>query len=252
MTPVVAVAGTTHPYHVAGLGLTLRVAPRLGVRAVSVVAGVTAQDAAGVHAAVALPPATIEAQFAALRSAGVAAVHVGALLDAAAVSAVARSLPMLGAIPVVCDPVIAASSGERLADDATVAALRDELFPHCTLVTPNRAEAALLLDAPALANERHEAAARALLAHGARGVLITGGDAPGVPGDVLVTAGGTTAFHAPRIDGALRGTGDLLAFAIAAGLASGAALHPAIDAARAFVRAAIRDGEDVAGMRTVR
>ena len=252
MTPVVASVGTTHPLHVAGLGLTVRIAERLGVRAVSVVAGVSAQDAGGVHARTPLQESAIVAQFAALAGADVRAIHVGALLDAAAVTAVARGLAMFPGVPVVCDPVIAASTGERLADDVTVAALRDVLFALCSLITPNLHEAALLLGAAPADAGTQERTARDLLASGARAVLLTGGHLAGVPGDVLVSAEGVTRFAAPRIAATLRGTGDLLAFAIAARLACGAALHPAIDAARMFVRDEIVHGVELAGMRTAR
>ncbi|GAC1403964.1 MAG: hypothetical protein NVSMB64_06500 [Candidatus Velthaea sp.] len=252
MIPVVASVGTTHPLHVAGLGLALRMAERLGVRAVSVVAGVSAQDARGVHARTPLDAPSIEAQFAALDGAGVRAVHVGALLDAVSVGAVARALARFPGVPVICDPVIAASTGEPLADAATVAALREKLFARCTLITPNLHEAALLLGAPLADAASQEATARELLGAGSDAVLLTGGHLAGLPADVVVSATGTTYFRAPRIAAVLRGTGDLLAFAIAARLASGAALHPAIDAARMFVRAEIAHGVDFAGLRTAR
>ncbi|GAC1421029.1 MAG: hypothetical protein NVSMB5_13950 [Candidatus Velthaea sp.] len=252
MKPVVACVGTTHPLHVAGLGLPVRVADRIGVRVVSVVAGVSAQDARGVHARTPLDAASIAAQFVALTSANVRAIHVGALLDAASVGAVALALARFPGVPIVCDPVIAASTGERLADDATIDALRELLFARCTLLTPNLHEAALLLGAKPADAANQERTARALLAAGSHAVLLTGGHLAGVPADVLVRASGSTFFAAPRIAATLRGTGDLLAFAIAARLARGDALHPAIDAARIFVRGEIAQGVDFAGMRTAR
>ena len=98
VSPVVLAVGTTHPLNVAGVGLDARIAPLLGVRIVTVVAGVSAQDAGAVLARTPLDEATIGAQFAAVRDAGIGAVHVGALLDARSVSAVAEGLRSLGGV----------------------------------------------------------------------------------------------------------------------------------------------------------
>lgn len=251
MKPIVAAIGTTHPLQVAGIGLDLRVADRLGIRVVTVVAGVSAQDARRVLARSALDDALIAAQCSALHGLEIAAIHVGALLDAASANAVASALAGWPGAPVVCDPVIAASGGERLADDATVAALRTTLFPRCALITPNLAEAAALVGAPIDDLAAMERAARTLLQTGARAVLLKGGHLRGEAIDVLAQASGLTRFRAPRIDADLRGTGDLLAVAIAARLAFGDPIVDAIDAAREFVRSALREGVEFAGMRTL-
>lgn len=251
LAPVVVAVGTTHPLNIAGVGLDARIAPLLGIRVVTVVAGVSAQSAERVLARSAVDPATIAAQFAALADAQPAAVHVGALLDAASVAAVTDGLATLGAIPVVCDPVMTVSSGDRLADDATIAALRDALFARCTLVTPNLDEAALLWGAPIPDVAAMEAAANALRAFGAQAVLVKGGHLARESTDVLAAADGVTHFRAARIAASLRGTGDLLACAIAARLASGAELRASIEAARAFVRGCLAAGVPFAGARTV-
>jgi hydroxymethylpyrimidine/phosphomethylpyrimidine kinase len=248
MTPVVAVVGTTHPYASTGLLLELAALRALDVRPVAVIAGISAQDAAHVSARRAVDAATIDAQFAALGAAGIAACSVGALLDPPSVTAVARGVGALG-VPVVCDPVIAASGGDRLADDATIAALRADLFPQCTLIVPNLDEAGLLLGAPLRTLADVRAALAPLLALGPRAVLVTGGHLAGEPCDVLGVGTRIVEFHASRLAGALRGTGSLLATAIAANLARGAGLEDAIDAARAFVRARIAGGHAFAGMR---
>jgi hydroxymethylpyrimidine/phosphomethylpyrimidine kinase len=251
LTPVVAAVGTTHPLNIAGVGLDARIAPLLGIRVVTIVAGVSAQSADRIFARAPVDPAIISAQFAALHDAQPAAVHVGALLDAASVGAIAGGLASLGRLPVVCDPVSATTDGGRLADDATLAALRDTLFAYCTLVTPNLAEAALLTGTPVDDIPAMETAARALRSTGAQAVLIKGGHLGEKPTDVLASADGITHFRAARIPGSLRGTGDLLACAIAARLAAGADLHASIDAARAFVRGCLAAGVPFAGARTV-
>jgi hydroxymethylpyrimidine/phosphomethylpyrimidine kinase len=249
---VVATVGTTHPLAFAGLAFAMLALAADRVRPVCVIAGVTAQDAARVRASVAIDAATIGAQFDALRDARVAAFHVGALVSPDAVHAVAEGLAAYPNVPVVIDPVLAASGGDALADDATRTALRDALFAHATLITPNLDEASALLgrtiaDVPAM----HEAA-RALLASGARAVLVKGGHLACDAIDVLATDELTVEFRAPCLAETLRGTGDLLAVTIAAHLARGAPLPDAIKRARMRVRDAITCGVPFAGTRVAR
>ncbi len=246
--PVVAAVGTTHPYASSGMLLELTALRALGVRPVAIVAGVSAQDAAHVYAREAVTPATIQRQFTALAPSGVAAFTVGALLDAASVRAVAAGVAAFR-VPVVCDPVIASSGGDRLADDATIGALRETLFGVCTLITPNLDEAGLLTGAPVRTLADARVAAPALLALGAAAVLITGGHLDGTPCDVFADRSQFVEYRAPRIATEMRGTGSLLCAAIAARLAFGDPLDEAISAARTFVRAHIANASPFAGMR---
>jgi hydroxymethylpyrimidine/phosphomethylpyrimidine kinase len=249
LTPAVAAIGTTHPYVAAGLLLDLAVIRALGARPVAIVAGVSAQDAGRVLARTPVDPATIAAQFAALGGVPIGAFCIGALLDAASVYAVAAGLQGFAGVPVVFDPVIAASGGGRLADDAALAAMRAALFARCTLLTPNLAEAALLAgvridDVPAM-----HAALPALLALGAPAVLLKGGHLAGEACDVFADGRGVREFRGPRLPLDLRGTGSLLAAAIAVRCALGDPLPAAIEAGRAFVRDRIEHGATFAGMR---
>ncbi len=248
---VVATVGTTHPLAFAGLTFAMLALAEDGVRPVCVIAGVTAQDGAHVHAAVAMEAATIRAQFDALRDARVAAFHVGALVSADAVRAVAEGLASYPNVPAVVDPVLAASGGDSLADDATRTALLDTLFARATLITPNLDEASALLGRPIGDVAAMREAARALLDSGARAVLVKGGHLAGDAIDVLAHAGSQDArdFRAPRLAETLRGTGDLLAVTIAADLARGAQLSDAIERARVRVRDAIANGVPFAGTR---
>jgi len=238
LTPWIAVVGTTHPLGFAGLTLSLALAPGLGVRAAAIVTGVSAQ---GLAAADEIPrravdDALIAAQFRAVDDLAPAAFHVGALVGAAAVRAVARALAGRE-VPIVLDPVIAASDGRRLADDATVAALRGELIAG-TLLTPNLDEAELLLDFPVRDEGAMRAAGVALRERfGARAVLVKGGHlgASAQLLDVLVSDAGVRSFGGPRRPGTMRGTGDALGTALAAELARGTPLEPAVERARALV-----------------
>jgi hydroxymethylpyrimidine/phosphomethylpyrimidine kinase len=246
---VVATVGTTHPLAFAGLAFAVLALADDAVRPVCVVAGVSAQDAAHVRARCAIDAVTIRAQFDALRAAGVAAFHVGALVSAAAVHAVADALATYPGVPIVVDPVLAASGGDALADDATRAALRDTLFPRATLVTPNVEEAAAFLNRQVADVDAMRDAAAALRAFGARAVLVKGGHLTGDATDVLADERGTRDFTSPRVAGTLRGTGDLLATTIAASLARGTTLDAAIDYARRRVATAIARGVAFAGTR---
>ncbi|MEO7039444.1 MAG: bifunctional hydroxymethylpyrimidine kinase/phosphomethylpyrimidine kinase [Candidatus Elarobacter sp.] len=249
---VVATVGTTHPLAFAGLGFALLALAADGVRPVCVVAGVTAQDADRVSARTPLDAPAIRAQFDALHAAGVQAFHVGALLSAGAVHAVVDGLARYPGVPVVVDPVLAASGGDGLADEAARVALRDALLPCATLVTPNLGEAGLLLDRDVRDVAAMHDAARLLVGLGARAALVKGGHLSGDAIDVLADGVTTTAFRSARIDGTLRGTGDLLAVTIAASLARGDDLHAALERARRRVADAIADGVAFAQTRVAR
>jgi hydroxymethylpyrimidine/phosphomethylpyrimidine kinase len=247
--PVVAAVGTTHPLLAAGLLLDLTAIRELGAQPVAIVAGVSSQDAAHVTARTPIAAETIAAQFAALAPLTLGAFCVGALLDDASVRAVAAGLACFPGVPVICDPVIAASGGDRLASDATIAAIREQLFGRCTLLTPNLAEAALLTGRPVIDLADMHAALPALFALGPAAVLLKGGHLAGDACDVFADGSSVHELRATRLPLDLRGTGSLLAAAIAVRCAFGDSLFDAIASARAFVRQRIELGGTFAGMR---
>jgi len=233
---VVATVGTTHPLGFAGLTFAALALAAEAVRPVCIVAGVTAQDAARVTARSAIDAATIRAQFDALRGVPVGAFHVGALLSADAVRAVAAGLAAYPDIPAVIDPVMAASGGAELGGAETRAALRDVLVPRATLLTPNLDEASALLGTRVSGVAAMQDAAARLVALGANSVLVKGGHLDGDPVDAYADAHVARTFSSPRVHGTMRGTGDLLAVTIAASLARGAPIGEAIERARHRVR----------------
>ena len=245
---VVCSVGTSDPWNAAGIGLDVRVLERLGVRPVTVVAGVSAQGPRGIATLRAVDAAAIAAQFAALEDAPLAAYRIGALLDESGTGAVARELDRARA-PAVYDPVLGASAGGVFADEPARVAIVRDLLPRCAIVTPNLAEARVLAQAP---DAEPLAAARALVERGARAVLVTGIASENDIVDLLVTRTQQRSFAATRIAHELRGTGCILACGIAAGLAYGDSLEAAIASAREFVRACIVAGEPLAGMRVLR
>ena len=240
--------GTTHPWNVAGTGLDLRIGTELGVRVLTVIAAVSAQDARGVHALEPVSGAMVRAQLDAIRWDMVDAIRVGALGSAAAVHAVASAIASAGR-PAVIDPVLAATGGGALADDAARLAIGEELLalPHA-IVTPNLDEASALLGREIGRAELIDAA-RELRARGARAVLLKGGHLSGEPSDVLADADGVETFAGGRIAGEMRGTGCTLAMALACALARGDDVRAAVRFARAFVRERIAHAVQVDGMR---
>jgi len=226
----------------AGIQADLKTFAALGVYGASVIAALTAQNSKGVFAIHEVPADFIAAQMDAVFSdLDVGAVKIGMLGSTAAIDAVAASLDRHHARNVVLDPVMAASSGEKLLPAAAIDALR-KLITQASLLTPNLSEAALLLDA-AVARDEDEMRrqAKTLLALGPGAVLIKGGHGSGPESvDLLVEADACTRFAAPRLDiRNTHGTGCTLASAIAAGLARGLSLGAAVGEAKAYVSAAI-------------
>lgn len=245
--PVLVSIGSTHPWNIAGVGLDARVAAEFGVRHAAVIAGVTAQDESGVHGKCALPPAIVQAQLQALPQT-VSAFRIGALLDAQNVEVVARFLKTQSGIPIVVDPVLGASLGGALADAVTYDALRAGIFTLPVVLTPNVPEAERLTGRTITTQDEMLAAAREILAFGPHAVLLKGGHLAGDPIDVLMTADELHVFHGERLEGSMRGSGCVLAAALACELAEGKPLHDAVEVARAYVREKIAAAKTFASL----
>jgi hydroxymethylpyrimidine/phosphomethylpyrimidine kinase len=162
--------------------------------------------------------------------------------DPAVMDAIVAGLTRWSPKHVVLDPVMVATSGDRLLAADAVEALRSKLIPRADVITPNLPEAAALLDEPlALSEAAIQEQGRRLLAFGCRAVLIKGGHGEGREStDYLVDANGMIALAAPRVATKnTHGTGCSLSSAIAAGLAKGEDMQTAVRSAKAFVSAAI-------------
>jgi hydroxymethylpyrimidine/phosphomethylpyrimidine kinase len=226
----------------AGIQADLKTFAALGIYGASVITALTAQNTRAVFAVHAVPPDFIAAQMdAVFADFDVGAVKIGMLANAPAIEAVAAGLDRHRPRHVVLDPVLAASSGEKLLQPDALDGLRKLIF-RARVLTPNLTEAAALLDAP-LARDEAEMRRQAekLLGFGAGAVLIKGGHAGGPESvDLLVEAESFQRFVAPRIaTNNTHGTGCTLASAVAAGLAKGRTLSEAVRDAKAYVSAAI-------------
>ena len=217
----------------AGVQADIKTVMALGGYATTAITAVTAQNTLGVTRIETLSPGLIVAQIdAVLGDIGTDAIKIGMIGSAEIAQAVADRLALPDArVPLVFDPVMAATTGASLSDPATIAAF-ELLMRRATIVTPNVGE----LDALAGGD------GAALAARTGAAVLAKGGDAAGdeVVDTLFLPRGSPRTWRAPRIgQGSPHGTGCTLASAIATRLAAGDPLALAVDAARRYVRAAI-------------
>ena len=233
----------------AGIQADLKTIAALGGYGMTAITAITVQNTVGVRAIQALPAELLAQQIDAVaEDIGVDAVKIGMLHDVAVVRAVAAALQRHRFPHVVLDPVMVATSGDKLITQDTMAVLIRELFPLATLVTPNLDEAGWLTGRGIRTADELEPAARELLALGARAVLLKGGhlDGPELTDLLLAPPAAPQRWSASRIDTRnTHGTGCTLSSAIACGLAQGLALAEAVDAARRYVRGALQAGADV-------
>lgn len=228
----------------AGIQADIKTIAALGGYATTALTAVTAQNTTGVSAVELMPSILVEAQIrAVLDDIGTDAVKLGMLGHAGIAKTVAARIADLPAsIPVVFDPVMIATSGDRLLDADAETCLREDILPRSALVTPNRPEAEALTGLEITDLHSQIEAGRALIDLGAAAALIKGGHMDGgMVRDVLVSARGLEVMERPRLETRhTHGTGCTLASAIAALLAQGHALHPAVEKAGDYLHEAIR------------
>ena len=234
----------------AGIQADLKTAAALGCFGMTAITAITAQNTVGVRAIHAQPPALLAQQIdAVVEDIGVDAVKIGMLHDPEVVRVVAAAIRRHDLRRVVLDPVMVATSGDRLITAPTVRVLVDELFPLATVITPNLDEAAWLLGRDIADPSQLEAAAQALHALSAPAVLLKGGHLRGAElTDVLLMPSpvGLRRWTSTRIASRnTHGTGCTLSTAIACQLALGLALPDAVQAARDYVRQALAAAADL-------
>ncbi|NDF64434.1 MAG: bifunctional hydroxymethylpyrimidine kinase/phosphomethylpyrimidine kinase [Betaproteobacteria bacterium] len=233
----------------AGIQADLKTFAALGCYGMTAITALTAQNTVGVQGIHAVPPAFLRSQLqSVIEDIGVDAVKIGMLHEPGVVEVVAWAIQHYQLQRVVLDPVMVATSGDRLIADATVRVLVDQLFPLATVITPNLDEASLLLGRPIAAVSDLSGAAQALLSQGARAVLLKGGHLPGDQVvDVLARPGHVDVVLASSRMASrnTHGTGCTLSSAIAAHLALGEPLERAVRAARQYILGAIQAGAGV-------
>ena len=251
MIPRILTIAGSDPSAGAGIQADLKTAQAFGVYAQTAITAVTVQDGDGVHIIHALPPELVRAQIeAALGDIGADAIKIGMLANGRIASAVAEALADVE-LPIVLDPVLAASSGTPLLDPHGVAVLKTILIPRATLVTPNLPETQALTGVLPRSPHTLRNAAQAFLMLGARNTLFKGGHGEGdTVRDVLAGDGKEWVFESPRQDSVhTHGTGCTLSAAIACGLALEMDLPGAVKRAHDFVQEAIRSAPGLGGGR---
>jgi hydroxymethylpyrimidine/phosphomethylpyrimidine kinase len=250
MTPIAVTIAGSDSGGGAGLQGDLKTFSALGVYGACVVTALTAQNTAGVTAIHDVPADFVAAQMDAVFSdLRVGAVKIGMLSQPAIIHAVAAGLVRWRQTKVVLDPVMVASSGDRLLAPDAIEVLKRVLIPCAAVLTPNLPEAAALLGLPVAEtqDQMHEQAQR-LLAMGAKAVVLKGGHAQGRDSvDLLVDRNGAVALPLTRIASRnTHGTGCAFSAALAAGLAKGMELEEATRSAKLYVHAAIAAADALA------
>jgi hydroxymethylpyrimidine/phosphomethylpyrimidine kinase len=232
----------------AGIQADLKAFARCGVHGMTAITAVTWQNTVGVQGVTQVPPEGVIGQVrAVVEDIGVDAVKIGMLGEVETIEAVASALELVGAAPVVLDPVMVAESGASLLAPDAISALIELLLPRATVVTPNLPEARALVEAAGgEPPDDPEALARAIAALGPRFVVVTGGhaDADATKAtDLFIDGERTVALEGPRHpSGASHGSGCTHSSALAARLALGDEPLEAARFAKRVAAEAVRDG----------
>ncbi|GLZ41551.1 bifunctional hydroxymethylpyrimidine kinase/phosphomethylpyrimidine kinase [Actinokineospora sp. NBRC 105648] len=239
----------------AGLQADLRTFFACGVHGMTAITAVTVQNSLGVTGVHTIPPEVVAAQIEAVATdIGVQAAKTGMLATAEIISAVAGACDRVriggDGTPLVVDPVSASMHGDPLLHEDALDALRDELFPRATLITPNLDEVRLLTGIDVRSRAEQRDAAKALAEYGSRWVLVKGGHLWDDPEclDLLYDGSGFTEFLGPRFDQEhTHGSGDTLASTITAALAKGADMVDAVARGKAFIIESVRTAYPLGG-----
>jgi hydroxymethylpyrimidine/phosphomethylpyrimidine kinase len=231
----------------AGLQADLKTFAALGVYGLTAVTCIVAEIPGKVARIEAVSARMVREQIEVLlKNFQIGAIKTGLLCSAEIVCAVVHAVQdgekkTARPIPLVVDPVMIATSGDRLLEPAAIDAYNNELFPLATLITPNLDEAGLLLRTRIKGQQQMEKAAKTLASRFRSSILLKGGHLQGDKAiDLLFHNGRLTEFSAPRVrDIATHGTGCTYSAAITAGLASGLSLEQAIKRAKRFVTKSI-------------
>jgi hydroxymethylpyrimidine/phosphomethylpyrimidine kinase len=241
MPPVALTIAGSDPSGGAGIQADLKTFHQFGVYGEAVITLLTVQNSVRVSRVEVMPADLVEQQLAAvLEDIPPRAAKTGALGSTEVVRAMARAAAEFQ-FPLVVDPVMVSKHGHKLLPEAAIDALRRELLPCATLLTPNIPEAEALSGIPIRSPEDIRHAACRLREMGARAVLIKGGHLEGDAIDVLFDGSLWHEFPAPRIvTRHTHGTGCTYSAAIVAGLARGLALAEAVGKAKQFIHEAIQ------------
>ncbi|MBQ5914500.1 MAG: bifunctional hydroxymethylpyrimidine kinase/phosphomethylpyrimidine kinase [Alistipes sp.] len=250
--PVMTIAGSDSGGG-AGIQADVKTFSALGCFATSVITAVTAQNTLGVSAIEQLSPEIISSQIrAVMDDIQPRYIKIGMVSDSTSIDVVATTLSGYALDGLVLDPVMVATSGDRLMREDAVSILKERLIPLSTLLTPNIPEAEVLSGQKITLPEDMPCVARRILEYGCKGVLIKGGHLEGVTkqdyllykdadGNLLERLFSFNTINTPNT----HGTGCTLSSAITAFLAHGYELEQAVMCGREYLHQALISGQDV-------
>ncbi|MER9074191.1 hydroxymethylpyrimidine/phosphomethylpyrimidine kinase [Mesorhizobium sp. M0904] len=236
--PHVLVVGGSDSSGGAGIARDIETISSIGVRTCLAVTALTVQTHEAVTEIHHMQASLVADQMcAALQANQVAAIKIGMLATAEIVVAVAAVLRENPQVPAVLDPVLASTSGRALLEAGAIAAMKRDLLPLCRLVTPNLIELSILAAKQATDEDGAIRQGKELLAAGAKALLIKGGHAaePRSTDILLCSDQEPIRFETPRLAVSMRGTGCMLASAIAAHLANASSLEDSVRKGKLFV-----------------
>lgn len=226
----------------AGIQADIKACAAFGAYSMTAITAITAQNTVGVHRVDLVDPDMVTAQIkACVEDIGVDVIKIGMLGSEAIIRAVHAAIEPLDAL-VVLDPVMVATSGDRLLGEGAVALMKELMVPISDLVTPNVPEAEILTGMTITDTDEMSRAGEALLEMGGYAALMKGGhlDMKSIV-DILISDDGASVMTGPRLYSRhTHGTGCTLASAAAAALSLGATMEEAVSSARDYVFEAIR------------
>ena len=228
----------------AGIQADLKTFAAFGVYGTSVITSITAQNTLRVAKVFHLPPAMVAAQIdSVIQDIGTQALKTGMLANSEIISVVAHKIREHGIARLVVDPVMIAKGGEPLLRRDAIAALRSQLIPLATVVTPNLPEAEALTGIRGRHASALRDAAKKIIDLGAQCVVIKGGHRRGPATDLFYDGSRYRELRAVRVASTnTHGTGCTYSAAIVAGLAKGQTVESAVAEAKRFITQAIRKG----------
>ena len=230
----------------AGIQADLKVFQAYGVYGASIVTAVTAQNSGEVRATQPIDAAVVAAQIdSVVADLRIGAVKTGMMVNAGIVSVVAAAIERHALGNLVVDPVFVATSGARLLDGEGITVLAESLLPLARCVTPNAAEAAILVGEPVESIDQMAAAAQRLCSLGAASAVVTGGHLAAEEEVIDVLCDGADVYElrteSRATDGG-HGTGCAFSAALTAGLARGLTVHQSVRSAQDYVGRALASG----------
>jgi hydroxymethylpyrimidine/phosphomethylpyrimidine kinase len=224
----------------AGIQADIKTFRACGVRDLSLITALTAQNTLGIQDILEIPPDFIASQFdAILVNLRPDALKTGMLYNEATVNITASKIKEYSLKNLVVDPVMSSTTGTMLANSLAVEALKNDLLPLSLVLTPNLKEASVLAQMPVNDLESMKQAARRILEFGPQAVIITGGHLLKAPVDLLWDGKEFTILEGRRVDGSFHGTGCTFSASLTACLSKGQSLVLAFRTARDFVQKAL-------------